>query len=90
MMQQIRACKRTWHNNGPPLLRIDGDLAQAETHGTGATVSEQLEGKWLGGGAQEFMLGVAQVFKDAGSIPEALDSYEDNVDASYLEAAGAM
>jgi len=40
MMAQIRACLRTWHNNGPPLLRIDGDEAQAETHGTGATIVE--------------------------------------------------
>ena len=41
MMEQIRACVRTWHNNGAPLLMIDGDVAQSETHGTGATVVEQ-------------------------------------------------
>ncbi|MCR9095720.1 MAG: nuclear transport factor 2 family protein [bacterium] len=40
MMAQIRGCLRTWHNNGTPLLRISGDEAQAETHGTGATIVE--------------------------------------------------
>ncbi|WP_420837227.1 ABC transporter substrate-binding protein [Chachezhania antarctica] len=48
------------------------------------TVEEQLGPKWLGGGAQEFMLGVAQVFKDAGSIPEALESYDDTVNTGPL------
>lgn len=50
-------------------------------------VDEQLTEKWLGGGAQEFMLGVAQVFKDAGSIPSTRDTYEGAVDASHLSAA---
>ncbi|PJE31780.1 taurine ABC transporter substrate-binding protein [Pseudooceanicola antarcticus] len=54
------------------------------------TVEEQLSAKWMGGGVQEFMLGVAQVFKDAGSIPASLDSYEDTVDASFLEALDGM
>ena len=54
------------------------------------SVEEQLTAKWLGGGAQEFMLGVAKVFKDAGSIPEALDTYEDAVDSSFLQAVGSM
>ncbi len=54
------------------------------------TIEEQLSEKWLGGGAQSFMLGVAEVFAEAGSIEGALESYEGNVDASYLEAAGSM
>ena len=54
------------------------------------TVEDQLGEKWLGGGAQEFMGGVAGVFLDAGSIPERLDSYADSVDAGPLEAASGM
>ncbi len=38
---------------------------------------EQLTGKWFGGGMQTFMKGVADVFKEAGSIDESLDSYAD-------------
>ena len=53
-------------------------------------MDEQLSEKWLGGGVQEFMLGVANVFKDAGSIPEALDTYEDAVNAGPLTAASGM
>ncbi len=36
---------------------------------------EQLTGKWFGGGIQTFMKGVADVFVEAGSIDESLDSY---------------
>ncbi|SNY91353.1 taurine transport system substrate-binding protein [Cohaesibacter sp. ES.047] len=50
-------------------------------------MEEKLGKKWLGGGVQIFMGGVATVFKDAGSIPETLDSYEGSVEASYLAAA---
>lgn len=48
------------------------------------TIEAQLGETWLGGGAQTFMLGVAEVFKAAGSIPVALDSYEASVNTSYL------
>jgi taurine transport system substrate-binding protein len=54
------------------------------------TVDEQISAKWLDGGAQEFMLGVAQVFKDAGSIPESLDTYENVVNIEPLKAASGM
>lgn len=54
------------------------------------TVEEQLSAKWLGGGAQTFMQGVAQVFVTAGSIPAALDSYEAAVNVGPLTAAGGM
>ncbi|MEM8657656.1 MAG: ABC transporter substrate-binding protein [Pseudomonadota bacterium] len=66
------------------------DLADAEASlatFTFPSVDEQLDAKWLGGGAQEFMGGVANVFQDAGSIQSTLDSYAGTVDASHLEAA---
>lgn len=51
-------------------------------------VEEKLSDKWMGGNVQTFMLGVADVFQGAGSIPQALDSYVDTVDASHLAATG--
>ena len=54
------------------------------------TVEDQLSERWLGGGVQDFMLGVAGVFRDAGAIPESLDSYADTVDTGPLEAAQGM
>ena len=54
------------------------------------TVEEQLSAKWLGGGAQQFMKGVADVFVTAGSIPAALDNYEAQVNTGPLTAAGGM
>lgn len=53
-------------------------------------VDEQLSDKWLGGGAQDFMLGVAKVFKDAGSIDKTRDSYAGAVNAGPLTAASGM
>ncbi|WP_158971519.1 taurine ABC transporter substrate-binding protein [Chachezhania sediminis] len=60
------------------------DAAASLATFTFPTVAEQLGPKWLGGGAQEFMLGVAQVFVDAGSIPQALKSYADTVNTGPL------
>ncbi len=54
------------------------------------TVEEQLSAKWLGGGAQEFMKGVADVFVQAGSIDRALDTYENNVNTGPLASASGM
>lgn len=54
------------------------------------SIDDQLSAKWLGGGAQEFMLGVAKVFVEAGSIPSALDSYADRVNPGPLTAAKGM
>ena len=51
------------------------------------SVEEQLSDKWLGGNAQIFMKGVADVFVEAGSIDSALDTYGNAVNASPLEAA---
>ena len=53
-------------------------------------VESQLSATWLGGGAQEFMKGVADVFVNAGSIDSALDSYVGNVNTGPLEAANGM
>lgn len=54
------------------------------------SVEDQLSDKWLGGAAQKFMKGVADVFVEAKSIDKALPSYDDSVDASYLTAASKM
>jgi taurine transport system substrate-binding protein len=54
------------------------------------SVEEQLSGKWLGGGAQTFMKGVAQVFLDAGSIDSARSTYEDAVNPIPLNDASSM
>lgn len=54
------------------------------------SVEEQLGPKWLGGGAQSFMKGVADVFVDAKSIDAALDSYDATVNVGPLTAASGM
>ncbi len=54
------------------------------------TVDAQLSETWLGGGAQEFMKGVADVFVAAGSIDGALESYADNVNTGPLSSASGM
>lgn len=78
-----------------PVIAKDSGMALEDTEATIATfvfpsVEDQLGEKWLGGGAQSFMLGVANVFKDAGSIPTILDTYEPAVDVSALTAASGM
>ncbi|UWQ20571.1 ABC transporter substrate-binding protein [Jannaschia sp. W003] len=54
------------------------------------TMEEQLSEKWLGGNAATFMKGVSDVFVEAGSIPSALDSYEDAVNTGPLNDASSM
>ena len=73
----------------------DAGMDEEATKATMATfvfpsVEEQLSAKWLGGGAQAFMKGVAGVFVDAGSIPSALDTYDGAVNTGPLEAASKM
>lgn len=51
------------------------------------SAEEQLSEKWLGGNAQAFMKGVADVFVEAGSIDSALDTYENAVNAGPLAAS---
>ncbi|MEM9212645.1 MAG: taurine ABC transporter substrate-binding protein, partial [Pseudomonadota bacterium] len=48
---------------------------------------DQLSDKWLGGGAQDFMKGVADVFVAAESIDAAKASYAENVNTGPLSAA---
>lgn len=78
-----------------PLIAKDAGMDEDATMATISTftfptVEEQLSGAWLGGNAQEFMKGVADVFVEAGSIDGALDSYEGAVNAGPLAAAGSM
>ncbi|WP_422040303.1 ABC transporter substrate-binding protein [Roseibium sp.] len=66
-------------------MDVDATAATLATF-TFPNVEEKLSDKWMGGNVQTFMLGVADVFQEAGSIPQALDSYVDTVDSSYLAA----
>lgn len=78
-----------------PVIAKDAGMDEQATADTMATfkfpgVDEQLSDKWLGGAAQTFMKGVADVFVDAGSIDAALDSYEGAVDTGPLTAAKGL
>ena len=78
-----------------PVIAKDAGMDVADAEASLATFSfpsmkEQLGEQWLGGGAQTFMLGVAKVFKDAGSVPQTRDSYADAVNAGPLQAAADM
>ncbi len=78
-----------------PAIAKDAGMDEAATADTMATfvfptVESQLSATWLGGGAQEFMKGVADVFVNAKSIDSALDSYVGNVNTGPLEAANGM
>ena len=71
------------------VIAKDAGMSEEDTASTMSTfefptIDEQLSGKWLDGGAQEFMKGVADVFVEAESIDAAKDSYEDNVNAGPL------
>ncbi|CTQ62170.1 MAG: ABC transporter substrate-binding protein [Roseibium album] len=68
-------------------MDVDATEATLATF-TFPNVEDKLSDKWMGGNVQTFMLGVADVFQEAGSIPQALDSYVDAVDSSYLAATG--
>lgn len=54
------------------------------------SIEDQLSERWLGGAAQTFMKGVADIFVDAGSIDSALNSYEDAVNIGPLTTASEM
>lgn len=78
-----------------PVIAKDAGMDLEATDQTISTfvfppVADQLGPKWLGGGAQEFMKGVADVFVAAGSISAALDSYENAVNLGPLKAASEM
>lgn len=78
-----------------PLIAKDAGMDEQATMETISTfvfptMEEQLSGKWLGGNAQAFMKGVADVFVEAGSIDGALDTYENAVNTAPLQAASGM
>ena len=78
-----------------PLIAKDAGMSEEATAETIATftfptVEEQLSAAWLGGNAQTFMKGVADVFVNAGSIDGALDSYAGAVNTGPLSDAGGM
>ncbi|MBD3678899.1 MAG: ABC transporter substrate-binding protein [Rhodobacteraceae bacterium] len=78
-----------------PLIAKDAGMdeqATAETIATFTfpTVEQQLSKAWLGGTAQTFMKGVADVFVEAGSIDAALDTYDNAVNTGPLKAASEM
>ncbi|TDK43913.1 ABC transporter substrate-binding protein [Antarcticimicrobium luteum] len=78
-----------------PVIAKDAGMDLEATEATISTfifpsVTDQLGPKWLGGGAQTFMKGVADVFVQAGSIDAALDSYENAVNIAPLQAASGM
>ncbi|WP_171103484.1 MULTISPECIES: ABC transporter substrate-binding protein [unclassified Ruegeria] len=91
------AANAEWNagDNQDAMLEViakDAGMDLADAKATIATFSfpsaeEQLSEKWLGGGAQDFMKGVANVFVSAGSIDSALDTYEGAVNAAPLAAA---
>ncbi len=74
-----------------PVIAEDSGMSIEDTEATISTfvfpgVSDQLSERWLGGAAQEFMLGVANIFVEAGSIPSARDSYESAVELGPLQS----
>jgi len=78
-----------------PVIAKDAGMDEQATADTMATfvfptVDEQLSAKWLGGGAQDFMKGVADVFVEAKSIDSALESYAGAVNTGPLAAAKGM
>ncbi|QTN36878.1 taurine ABC transporter substrate-binding protein [Cognatishimia activa] len=75
-----------------PVIAKDAGMSEADTAATLATfvfptVEEQLSSAWLGGNAQTFMKGVADVFVNSGSIDASKASYADNVNADPLAAS---
>ena len=72
-----------------PVIAKDAGMDETATAETIATftfptVDDQLSAAWLGGNAQSFMKGVADVFVGAGSIDAALESYEGAVNTGPL------
>ncbi|MBN3563698.1 taurine ABC transporter substrate-binding protein [Aliamphritea spongicola] len=51
---------------------------------------QQLSQAWLGGDLQVFLKEVADFFTKQGTIPQARASYDDAVDASYLQASSQL
>ena len=98
---KVTADANTMWNSGDnmaemlPVIAKDAGMDEDATKATMSTfvfpgVEDQLSDKWLGGGSQIFMKGVADVFVEAGSISAALDSYENTVNTGPLTAAHGM
>jgi taurine transport system substrate-binding protein len=78
-----------------PVIANDAGMSEEDAAASLATfkfpdVDTQLSEGWLGGGAQTFMKGVADVFVEAGSIDGALESYENAVNTGPLMSAKGM
>ena len=78
-----------------PVIAKDAGMDEDATMSTISTftfptVDDQLSGAWLGGNAQSFMKGVAEVFVEAGSIEGALDTYDNAVNTGPLSSAQGM
>lgn len=78
-----------------PVIAKDSGMDESAAAETLATfifpsAADQLTAKWLGGGAQDYMKGVADVFVEAGSIDAALDSYDGAINTGPLTAASEM
>ena len=74
-----------------PVIAKDAGMDPDATKSTMDTfvfpgVDDQLSAQWLGGNAQTFMKGVADVFVQAGSIDSALGTYEGAVNTGPLAA----
>lgn len=82
-----------WANGNPAemlsVIAKDAGMSEEDAASSLATfefptVPDQLSGKWLSGGAQAFMKGVADVFVEAESIDAAKESYAENVNSGPL------
>lgn len=92
-----QAANERWNSGegGDEMLAVIAERAGMDLEGARAAIStmgfpdaETVLGEtWMGGGMSEFMLGVANVFVEAGSIDSALSSYEDAVNPGPLSAA---
>jgi len=80
------------------MLPVIADAAGMDMEGTIATIDgfgfplieEQLGAEWMDGGLQEFIKTVADFFVAQGTIDSALDSYDDVVNITYMQAAADM
>lgn len=90
-----------WNAGGPeaeamlPVIAQDAGMdedAAAETLAafTFPSLEEQLSETWMMGGIVTYMEGVAGVFVESGSIPAALESYDDAIDVGPLMEASKM
>ena len=78
-----------------PVIAKDAGMDEDATKATMAgfifpDVPTQLSDKWLSGGTQAFLKGVADFFKEQGNIPSARDTYDGAVNAASLESASQM